>query len=100
MKKTLKKPLIDEDGEVRELNAGDFKHMRPAREVLHEIMPKEVANEMLKPQRGRPLKPVLKKHINIRVDADILSAFKSTGRGWQSRMNEALRDWIKWRKSA
>jgi hypothetical protein len=26
---------------------------------------------------------------------DILDAFKSTGKGWQSGMNTALRDWLK-----
>jgi uncharacterized protein (DUF4415 family) len=29
--------------------------------------------------------------IKLRVDQDVLSAFKATGRGWQTRMNAALR---------
>jgi hypothetical protein len=31
----------------------------------------------------------------IRLDADIVAAFKATGRGWQTRMNAALRDRLK-----
>jgi uncharacterized protein (DUF4415 family) len=31
--------------------------------------------------------PPFKKHINIRVDADVLDWFKATGRGYQTRMN-------------
>jgi uncharacterized protein (DUF4415 family) len=31
----------------------------------------------------------------VRYDADIVAAFKATGKGWQTRMNEALRDWLK-----
>lgn len=27
----------------------------------------------------------------LRIDADVLEAFKETGAGWQTRMNEALR---------
>ena len=30
----------------------------------------------------------------IRLDADLLDAFKSTGKGWQTRMNAALRQFI------
>jgi uncharacterized protein (DUF4415 family) len=36
-----------------------------------------------------------KKAVNIRLAPDILSTFKSTGKGWQSRINDALRDWLK-----
>ena len=29
--------------------------------------------------------------ISLRVDRDVLAAFRATGAGWQARMNEALR---------
>ena len=31
----------------------------------------------------------------VRYDADILEAFKAEGPGWQTRMNDALRDWLR-----
>ena len=31
----------------------------------------------------------------IRLDADVIDTFKATGKGWQTRMNAALRDWLK-----
>ncbi len=31
----------------------------------------------------------------VRFDAEVLSAFKATGRGWQTRMNDALKEWLK-----
>ena len=31
----------------------------------------------------------------IRLDADILQSFRSTGAGWQTRLNDALRDWLR-----
>ena len=41
--------------------------------------------------RGRPKSARTKISTTIRLDADVLSHFKSGGRGWQSRINEALR---------
>jgi len=28
-------------------------------------------------------------------DTDILDAFRATGKGWQTRMNDALKEWLK-----
>jgi len=36
-----------------------------------------------------------KEQIAIRFDKDILAAFRATGRGWQTRMNDALKEWLK-----
>ena len=36
----------------------------------------------------------MKKRITIRVDEDVLDWFKSQGKGYQSKMNEALRSWM------
>ena len=44
---TNQKPLIDEFGEVRELNEEDMKHFRPPREVLPELFGAELAAKML-----------------------------------------------------
>lgn len=46
-------------------------------------------------KRGRPLGSGLKSPITIRVDNDIVQAFRESGPGWQTRMNNALRDWLK-----
>lgn len=44
--------------------------------------------------RGRPVgstKPGTKVQVALRIDPDVLAAFKAGGPGWQSRMNAALR---------
>nr|WP_295666650.1 BrnA antitoxin family protein [Sphingomonas sp.] len=44
--------------------------------------------------RGRPVgstKADAKVQVALRIDPDVLAAFKSAGPGWQSRMNAALR---------
>ncbi len=43
------------------------------------------------PRRGRPKAESTKISTTIRLDADVLEAFRATGPGWQSRINEALR---------
>jgi uncharacterized protein (DUF4415 family) len=82
------------DSENPEWTAEDFQRARPAAEVLPELVGHQLAAELLKP-RGRPKAPVTKTHVNIRLDADVLKAFKATGRGWQTRINVALREWLK-----
>ncbi|WP_322325857.1 BrnA antitoxin family protein [Cypionkella sp.] len=42
-------------------------------------------------QRGRPKSTAPKISTTLRLDPEVLEAFKSSGPGWQSRMNEALR---------
>lgn len=46
-------------------------------------------------RRGRPVAGAAKISTTIRFDADVLAAFKAQGDGWQTRMNDALRDWLK-----
>lgn len=45
--------------------------------------------------RGRPKAESTKLALTVRYDAEVVEAFKSTGKGWQTRMNAALRDWLK-----
>jgi uncharacterized protein (DUF4415 family) len=92
MKIELNPELIDQVNP--EWTDEDFRHARPASEVLPELFGLQVAAEMLKP-RGRPKAAATKTHVNIRLDDDLLQAFKSKGRGWQTRINRALREWLK-----
>jgi len=45
--------------------------------------------------RGRPRAAVTKERITIRLSPDVLQAFRATGDGWQTRMDAALKDWLK-----
>jgi uncharacterized protein (DUF4415 family) len=45
---------------------------------------------ILRKHRG-PQRAPTKVQISLRVDRDTLAAFRAAGRGWQSRMNDALR---------
>jgi uncharacterized protein (DUF4415 family) len=41
---------------------------------------------------GRPRSPNPKQQVTLRLDPDVLDAFRATGKGWQSRINAALRE--------
>ena len=44
--------------------------------------------------RGPNIQP-LKEQVAVRYSPDVLAAFRATGAGWQTRMNDALRDWLR-----
>jgi uncharacterized protein (DUF4415 family) len=66
------KSLIGTDGEVGELDDKFFKTAK----------------------RGRPPMPaeLRKKRVDMMLDPDVLAYFKSSGKGWQTRINAALRE--------
>lgn len=45
-------------------------------------------------RRGRPPITTPKVSTTIRLSQDVLAHFKAGGRGWQTRIDAALRDWI------
>lgn len=54
--------------------------------------------QMAKRRAGRPagsVKAAPKQATTIRFDPDVLAALKATGRGWQTRVNDAMREWVK-----
>ena len=87
-KSISKTPLIDNDGEVREVTADDLKHFKPARDVLPLALQKTLGI------RGAQKAPT-KVSTTIRLSPDVLAAFKSEGDGWQTRIDTALKDWLR-----
>jgi uncharacterized protein (DUF4415 family) len=87
---TKRAPLTDENGEVRELTAADLRHFKPAAEVL----PHDLLKVMGIKPRG-PQKTPTKQSTTIRLSPDVMAAFKATGAGWQTRIDAALKDWLR-----
>ena len=79
------------DPDTRELDDEWFAHAKPANQVLP---PDVYAALVTKRPRGRPKADATKVFTAIRLDADLLAAFKATGKGWQTRINAALRQFI------
>lgn len=63
----------------------------PDDEIDYDDIPALTEDQLAEMQRGRFYRTV-KKQITARVDADVLAWLKSQGKGYQSRMNEILRD--------
>ncbi len=88
MRKSASRP----DTENPEWTAEEIRQARP----LMEMLPKE-AVEAIRRYRGQrgPQKSPTKELISLRVDRDVAAAYRATGRGWQTRANEALRAYAK-----
>lgn len=91
MKKTRKprkpKNISQKDWDsvdVPELSAEELRRMRPAREVTPEIVEAYLRTRSTRPETN-------KMPISIRLSRDVLEHFKSTGAGWQTRLDHALR---------
>ena len=44
---------------------------------------------------GRPRQAVTKESVALRLDPEVLTYFRATGKGWQTRLNEVLKDWVR-----
>jgi uncharacterized protein (DUF4415 family) len=79
-------PVIDDDGEVGDLSEVDPALFKPFQELPASLQAK---------LRGRPNAAVTKERITIRLSPDVVETFRATGDGWQTRVDAALRDWLK-----
>ena len=87
------KPLTDIEGEVRELTTADMKRFQNAKQALPGTLLKKLN------VRG-PQKTPIKERITIRLSPEVVQRFRDTGDGWQSRVDTALKDWLKSHKAA
>jgi uncharacterized protein (DUF4415 family) len=69
-----RKPLIDSDGEIRELTTEDIAKFKPAAEVL----PLSLRNKL--GVRGSQQAPT-KERITIRLSRDVVEQFRESGDG-------------------
>jgi uncharacterized protein (DUF4415 family) len=83
------KPLIDEDGEVREITAEDVALFKP-----FSALPAAEQKMLLKLRTRGPQKTPKKVPISIRLSPDVAEGLRATGSGWQGRADEALRSWL------
>ncbi len=81
----------------REKTQAEIEHAFDSEEVPTEnIKAMRPFSELIEKKRmGRPPKESRKEQISVRYDADVLDAFRATGEGWQTRMNNALRTYLK-----
>lgn len=86
------------DRENPEWTKEDFRRARPAVEVLPPDLV-EVIKKRRQGERG-PQRAPIKAKVTLRLDRGVLEHFKATGKGWQTRINEALKNLIGDRKAS
>ena len=87
MKKRPNPELIDDENP--ELTEEWFK-----RAVPFSKLPASMQAKLLS-LRGRPKLAVTKERITIRLSRDVVERFRASGDGWQTRVDAALKDWLK-----
>jgi uncharacterized protein (DUF4415 family) len=81
-----------------EWTAADIKKARPALELVSEVFGNHAASD-LRRGRGRPPKEDRKVNQTLRIDPDVLEAYRREGKGWQTRINVVLRKHMPKRKA-
>ncbi len=91
----------DEIAENTPLTDEELAQFRP----LREVMPPEFVEMVLTHQaeqaklgkvrapRGKQIAPT-KEAVNIRLSPEVLAAFRATGKGWQTRINDVLLKYV------
>lgn len=77
------------DDENPEWTREQIRNARPALEVVAEKFGLEAADALRR--GGRPVKPNRKVNQTLRLDPDVLEAYRRQGPGWQALMNDVLR---------
>jgi uncharacterized protein (DUF4415 family) len=70
------------------LTATDVKRFKPAKQAL----PGSLLTKLS--VRG-PQKTPTKERITIRLSPEVVQEFRDTGDGWQTRVDSALKDWLR-----
>src|SRR5262245_19493493 len=70
----------------------DFASALPATDALPRYIGENATHELVRRNRGRPPKADKKVNQTLRLDADVVDAYRQEGRGWQARINEILRE--------
>ena len=84
---TKHKPLTDDAGEVREIRPSDLKDARRFDQLPESLQAKLRT-------RGAQKAPT-KEQISIRLSHEVLEGFRAFGTGWQTKIDVALKEWLK-----
>jgi uncharacterized protein (DUF4415 family) len=80
------------DDDNPEWTKEDFASALPAADALPRFIGENETRELIRRSRGRPPKADKKVNQTLRLDADVVEAYRQQGRGWHARINEILRE--------
>jgi uncharacterized protein (DUF4415 family) len=91
-KKTTDDRASHPDDDNPEWTKEDFASGRPAADALPGFSGEKATQELIRRSRGRPPKTHKKVNQTLRLDPDVVEAYRQAGRGWQTRINQILRE--------
>ncbi len=77
---------IAADPDDSEVTDEELAQARPFRDVLPDL------HKGIERARGRPKLEKPKQVVSIRLDQDVIAKYKATGKGWQARINDVLKN--------
>lgn len=80
-------PTVTEDKAITAAAKADANAQPLTPKQLKEMIP-------MRALRGRPKSENTKKLVSVRYSSEVLEYFRSTGEGWQSRMDSVLRQYV------
>ena len=80
-------PTVTEDRAITAAAKADADAQPLTPKQLKEMIP-------MRALRGRPKSANTKKLVSVRYSSEVLEYFRSTGEGWQSRMDSVLRQYV------
>ena len=80
-------PTVTEDRAITAAAMADANAQPLTPKQLKEMIP-------MRALRGRPKSENTKKLVSVRYSSEVLEYFRSTGDGWQSRMDSVLRRYV------
>ena len=84
---TVVMPTVEEDRRIRSAARTDPDALPLTPKQLQAMVP-------MKALRGRPKSAQKKLLLSVRYSPEVVAYFKSTGQGWQSRMDGVLRQYV------
>ena len=95
----LKKMAFDDDDIVFDEDNPEWTEERLARSVPVDDLPPDLQAKILaalpKTKLRGAQKAPTKEAVSIRLSAEVLDHYRATGKGWQTRIDDALKDLIK-----
>jgi len=80
------------DPDNPEWTRADIAAAGPALDVLSAYIGAEATAALARGSRGRPAKAMRKVNQTLRLNPDVLAAYRLLGKGWQTRINQILRE--------
>jgi len=93
MKKKKPNPYLIDD-ENPEWTEADFRGAVSGREFFTKLWGKKKAEEFFARYPGSRKKAKIVKPISIRLTPEVEEFFRATGKGWQTRINTVLSEWV------